>query len=143
MRKWSSCVRYAYKRLLEGKKRKELKIESPQRGSETVEVSTEGRNTSTAGSLRRSPYNPWRVLGVAGLTALSPEGRKAPRYLSPLKPVLVSGNVGRTHYGRETLLPGGRVYGCPNTACGGAMDTFKRRDTNTPAPELCLSAQFG
>ena len=71
-------------------------IQSPQRESGTVEVSTNGRNTSTAGMVKTYPYNPWRVLRVAVLTALSPEGQKVSRCPSLLKPLLVSGEVGRT-----------------------------------------------
>jgi len=112
MRRWSSCMRYAYRRLLEGKTRNELKKElqklfnlnsryvdqeagkSLQRESGTVSLSTEGRNRNTAGKVETCPYNLWRVLRTAVLTALSSEG--LPRSLSPLKPLLVSGNIGKT-----------------------------------------------
>ncbi len=115
-------------------------IESSQRESGTVEVSTNGRNTSTAENLKRSPYNPWRVLGVAVLTALSPE--RLPRDLSPLKRLLVSGDVGRTLYGREFPLLGAGAMG-DQMPPAGFLVTLKRRDINSPAPELCKFAQFG
>ncbi len=116
--------------------------ESPQCESGTEAGSTKGRNLSSAGNLRRSPYNLWRVLRVAALTALSPEGRKVPRSLSPLKRLLVSGDVGRILKGREVLLPGvGPMAG--EIAPAGFIPSLKRRDINSPAPELCSFAQFG
>jgi len=118
-------------------------IESPQCESGTEERSTDGRNFSSAGNLKRSPYNLWRVLRVAVLTALSPERRKTPRCLSPLKPLLVSRDVGRTPLReRETLLPGTGSMGVQMPPAGD-MGTLNRRDTNTPAPSCVNFAQFG
>ncbi len=114
---------------------------SPQRESGTVSESTYGRNSGTAGSLRRSPYNLWRVLRVAVLTALSPE--RSPRDLSPLKRLLVSGDVGRISVrGREVLLPGAGSMGAQMPPAG-SVGTLNRRGINSPAPELCSFAQFG
>ncbi|WP_232500425.1 IS200/IS605 family accessory protein TnpB-related protein [Hydrogenobacter thermophilus] len=229
MRRWSSCMRFAYKRLLEGKTRNELKslkikdkghkgdysgrklrrirhsfsykklkeriislarrygiaikevnpaytsvigilkyapqrglglservpknylplIESSQRESGTVSESTDGRNSGTAQNLRRSPYNLWRVLRVVGcgwrpkdkgLTALFPE--RLPRCLSPLKPLMVSGDVGRTPLReRETLRPGvGSMAG--EIAPAGFIPSLKWRNTNSSAPELCANVQL-
>ncbi len=75
-----------------------------------------GRNFSSGENLKRSPYNPWRVLRVAVLTALSPE--RLPRCLSPLKPILVSGDVGRTLKGREFPLPGAGTMGAQMPPAG-------------------------
>ncbi len=125
--------------------------ENSQRESGTVPESTDGRNSSTAENLRRSPYNLWRVLGVTGcgwrpkgrgLTALSPEGQKASGCLSPLKLLLISRDLGGTLKGRETLLPGTGSMGVQKPPAG-HMGTLKRRGINSPAPELCSSAQFG
>ena len=112
---------------------------SPQGKSGTVFESTEGRNSGTAGKVRTYLYNPWRVLRVAVLTALSPE--RLSRCLSPLKRLLVSGEVGRTLYGREVLLPGVGPMGVQIPPAG-AMDTLNWRDTNTPAPS-CTNVRFG
>lgn len=117
-------------------------IESPQRESGTVEVSTDGRNTSTAGNLKRSPYNLWQVLRVAVLTALSPERRNTPRCLSPLKPLMISGDVGRTRNGREIPLPGAGSMGAQMPPAG-FMGTLNRRGINSPAPSCVSFAQFG
>ncbi len=114
---------------------------SPQYESGTVLESTEGRNTGTAGNLKRSPYNLWRVLRVAVLTALSPERRKIPRCLSPLKPLLVSGDVGRTLQGREILLPGTGSMGAQMPPAG-SVGTLKRRGISSPAPD-CTNVRFG
>jgi len=83
--------------------------QSSQCESGTVLGSTDGRNSGSAGNLKRSLYNPWQVLRVAVLTALSPE--RTPRCLSPLKKLLFSGEVGRPLYGREVLLPGTGTMG--------------------------------
>ncbi len=116
---------------------------SPQRGSGTEERSTEGRNLSSAENLKRSPYNPWRVLRVAVLTALFPERQKVPKCLSPLKRLLVSGDVGRIPVrGCEFPLPGAGTMGVQMPPAG-SVGTLKRRGINSPAPELCNFAQFG
>ncbi len=112
---------------------------SPQCESRTEERSTEGRNLSSAGNLKRSPYNPWRVLRVAVLTALFPEGSL--RDLSPLKPLLVSGDVGRTLKGRETLLPGAGSMGAQMPPAG-FLGTLNRRGINSPAPDR-ITGRFG
>ncbi|WP_340690859.1 IS200/IS605 family accessory protein TnpB-related protein [Hydrogenobacter thermophilus] len=220
MRRWSSCMRFAYKRLLEGKTRNELKslkikdkghkgdysgrklrrirhsfsykklkeriislarrygiaikevnpaytsligilkyapqrglglskrvpknylklIESSQRESGTVSESTDGRNSGTAQNLRRSPYNLWRVLRVVAVPPLFPE--RLPRCLSPLKPLMVSGDVGRTPLReRETLRPGvGSMAG--EIAPAGFIPSLKWRNTNSSAPELCANVQL-
>ena len=116
-------------------------IESPQHESGTVLESTEGRNSGTAGKVEACPYNLWRVLRVAVLTALSPDPLRVPRCGSPLKPLLVSGDVGRTLKGREVLLPGvGPMAG--EIAPAGFIPSLKRRDINSPAPN-CTSVRFG
>ena len=114
---------------------------SPQREPGTEERSTEGRNLSSAENLKRSPYNPWRVLRVAVLTALSPERRKVPRCLSPLKRLLVSGDVGRTLKGREFPLPGAGTMGAQMPPAG-FLGTLKRRGINSPAPDR-TNVRFG
>jgi len=113
--------------------------QSPQRESGTEEKATDGRNFSSAENLKRSPYNLWRVLRVAVLTALSPE--RLPRCLSPLKPLLVSGDVGRTLKGRKTLLPGVGSMGVQMPPAG-FLDTLKRRGINSPAPNRTI-VRFG
>ena len=124
-----------YKKLLE-------KIEeSPQCEPRTVLESTNGRNSGTAGKVKTCLYNPWRVLRVAVLTALSPEPQKLPRSGSPLKRLLVLGDMGRTREGREVMLPGAGPMGIQIPPAG-AMDTLNRRDINTPAPN-CVLTQFG
>ncbi len=116
--------------------------ESPQRESGRADGSTDGRNPSAPKRPRGASYNLWRVLRVAVLTAHSPEKQKVPRCFSPLKRLLVSGDVGRTHQGREFPLPGaGTMAG--EIAPAGFIPSLKRRDTNSPAPELCPVAQFG
>ena len=80
-------------------------LQSLQCESGTVPLLTDGRNRGTAENPQWSLYNPWQVLGVAVLTALFPE-KQYSRCFSPLKPLLVSGDVGRTLQGREVLLPG-------------------------------------
>ncbi|GBD03023.1 hypothetical protein HRbin19_00294 [bacterium HR19] len=150
MRRWSSCMRFAYKRLLEGKTRNELKhifyrriFQSPQCESGTVSGETEGRNSGTAGHPgRRAFRNLWQVLRVAVLTALSPEGQKVPRCFSPLKPLMVSGEVGRIQKGREFLLLGAGAMGVQMPPAG-SLDTLNRRGISNPAPKLCKTAQFG
>ena len=115
---------------------------SPQRESGTGERSTEGRNLSSAGNPKRSPYNPWRVLRVAVLPALSPERRKVPRCLSPLKRLLVSGDVGRIPVrGREFPLPGAGTMGAQMPPAG-SVGTLKRRGINSPAPDR-TNVRFG
>ncbi len=110
--------------------------------SGTVGVSTEGRNISAAGNLKRSLYNPWRVLRVAVLTALSPERQKIPRSLSPLKALLISGDVERIPVGgREFLRPGvGTMAG--EIAPAGIISSLNRRNTSSPAPD-CTDVRFG
>ncbi len=115
---------------------------SPQCESGRADGRAYGRNPSAPKFPRGASYNLWRVLRVAVLTALSPERRKTPRCLSPLKRLLVSGDVGRTLEGRKTLLPGVGSMGVQIPPAG-AMGTLNRRDTNTPAPELCSFARFG
>ncbi len=115
--------------------------ESPQRESGTEERSTEGRNLSSAGNLKRSPYNLWRVLRVAVLTALSPERQRTPRCLSPLKRLLVSGDVGRTLKGREIPLPGAGSMGAQMPPAG-SVGTLKRRGISSPAPDRAVM-RFG
>ncbi len=117
-------------------------IESSQRESGTEERRAYGRNLSSAGNPKRSPYNLWRVLRVAVLTALSPEGQRTPRCLSPLKSLLISGDVGRIPlWGRETLLPGtGSMAG--EIAPAGFIPSLKGRDINSPAPD-CTNVRFG
>ncbi len=119
-----------------------LLIESLQRESGTALVSTEGRNTSAAENLKRSPYNLWRVVRAAVLTALSPDLQRFPRCGSSLRRLVVSGEVGRTLKGREILLPGAGSMG-DQMPPAGFLVTLKRRGINSPAPELCRIAQFG
>jgi len=90
--------------------------QSSQCESGTEKRSTDGRNLFSAGNRKRSLYNPWRMLRVAVLTALSPE--RTPRCLSPLKRLLISGDVGRTLYGREVLLPGAGPMGTQKPPAG-------------------------
>ncbi len=118
-----------------------LLIESPQRESGRAEGLTNGRNPSAPKFPRGTSYNLWRVLRAAVLTALSPE--RLPRDLSPLKRLVVSGDVGRIPLrGRETLLPGaGSMAG--EIAPAGFIPSLNRRFTSSPAPELCNFAQFG
>jgi len=80
-------------------------LQSSQCEPGTVPLSTDGRNKGSAENLQRSLYNPWQVLRVAVLTALFPE-KQYSRCFSPLKSLLVSGDLGRTPQGREVLLPG-------------------------------------
>ena len=117
-----------------------LLIESSQRESGTVSESTDGRNSGAAGNPRRSPYNLWRVLRVAVLTALFPE--RLSRCLSPLKPLMVSGDMGRTLKGREILLPGAGSMG-GEVPPAGFISTLNRRGISSPAPELCANVQLG
>ncbi len=119
-------------------------IENPQRESGTASESTDGRNSGAAENLeQRSPYNPWRVLRIAVLPALSPDPLKVPRCGSPLKSLLISGDVGRIPLrGRETLLPGTGSMG-DQMPPAGFMVTLKRRGINSSAPELCKIAQLG
>jgi len=114
--------------------------ESPQRESGTVSESTCGRNSDTAGKVKTCPYNPWRVLRVAVLPALSPE--RLPRDLSPLKRLLVSGDVGRIPVrGREFPLPGAGAMGAQMPPAG-SVGILKRRGINSPAPN-CTNVRFG
>jgi len=85
-------------------------LKSLQPESGTVEESTDGRNSLTAGAAKSHLYNPWRALKVAVLTALSP-GRRVPRCLSPLKRFLIQGTWGEPTKGREVLLPGAGPMG--------------------------------
>ncbi len=118
-----------------------LLIESLQRESGRVEGLTNGRNPSAPKFPRGTSYNPWLVLRVAVLTALSPDPQRFPRCGSLLKRLLVSGEVGRTLYGRETLLPGaGSIAG--EIAPAGFIPSLKRRDTNSPALN-CINVRFG
>lgn len=110
-------------------------IQSPQRESGTVEVSTNGRNTSTAGMVKTYPYNPWRVLRVAVLTALSPEGQKVPRCPSLLKPLLVSGEVGRTPLRGASSCDLGQGLWVPKYRQLG-LGTLKKAVINTPATRV-------
>jgi len=115
---------------------------SPQRESGTVSELTDGRNSDTAGKGKPYLYNPWRVLRVAVLPALSPEGRKTPRCLSPLKRLLVSGDVGRIPVrGREFPLPGAGTMGAQMPPAG-FLGTLNRRGINSPAPN-CTFVRFG
>ena len=114
-------------------------IESLQCEPGTVEGSTNGRNPSTAGVGKSHLYNPWRVLRVAVLTALSPE--RTPRCLSPLKVLLISGEVGRTRKGREFLLPGAGTMGAQMPPAG-SMSALNWRDTNSPALK-CINVHSG
>jgi len=112
---------------------------SPQRETGRADGSTEGRNPSAPRRPKGASYNPWRVLRVAVLTALSPDPLKVPRCGSPLKPLLVSGDVGRTLEGREALIPGAGPMGAQMPPAG-FMGTLNRRGINSPAPELCKIA---
>jgi hypothetical protein len=119
-----------------------LLIESPQCESGRVFSSTDGRNGDTPKYPKGASYNLWRVLRVAVLTALSPDLRKVPRCGSSLKALLISGDVGRTHQGREfPLLGAGAMAG--EIAPAGFIPSLNRRDINSPAPELCKIARFG
>ncbi|WP_408605209.1 hypothetical protein [Caldicellulosiruptor saccharolyticus] len=113
MRRWSSCMRYAYKRLLERHKRNELKrgllreidrvigiLQSS--GSESGRLSVPLDGTS-AGS-RGKNHNPWRVLRVAVVTPLSPD--RVLRDMSVLKSFLISGQVGKTCKGASSCFLG-------------------------------------
>ena len=116
--------------------------ESPQRESGTVSESTDGRNSGTTGKGKPYLYNPWRVLGVAVLPALSPERQKVPRCLSPLKRLLVSGDVGRIPVrGREFPLPGAGTMGAQMPPAG-SVGTLNRRGINSPAPNR-TNVRFG
>ncbi len=118
-----------------------LLIESPQCESGRAEGLTYGRNPSAPKFLRGASYNPWQVLRVAVLTALSPDPQRFPRCGSPLKRLLVSGEVGRTLYGRETLLPeAGSMAG--EIAPAGFIPSLNRRFTSSPAPN-CTNVRFG
>jgi len=111
--------------------------QSSQCESGTVLGLTDGRNSGTAGKAETYPYNPWRVLRVAVLTALSPE--RTPRCLSSLKRLLISGDVGRTLYGREVLLPGTGPMGTQIPPAGAGYPEMAV--TNTPALN-CTNMQF-
>ncbi len=112
---------------------------SPQCESGRADGSTDGRNPSAPKFPKGASYNLWRVLRVAVLTALSPE--RIPRNLSPLKALLISGDVGRTLCGRETLLPGaGSMAG--EIAPAGFIPSLKGRDINSPAP-CRINVRFG
>ena len=115
---------------------------SPQRESGRADGSTDGRNLSAPKHPKGALYNLWQVLRVAVLTALSPEGQETPRCLSPLKRLLISGDVGRTLQGREVLGPGTGPMGAQMPPAG-FLGTLNRRGINSPAPELCTIAQFG
>jgi len=106
-----------------------------------VPEATNGRNSGTAGKVKAYLYNLWRVLRVAALTALSPERQKTSRSLSPLKGLLISGEVGRTRKGRETLLPGIGSMGVQKPPAG-HLGTLKRRGISSPAPS-CANVRFG
>ncbi|WP_461832077.1 IS200/IS605 family accessory protein TnpB-related protein, partial [Aquifex sp.] len=115
-------------------------IGSPQRESGRADGSTDGRNPSAPKFPKGASYNPWRVLRVAVLTALSPE--RSPRCLSPLKRLLISGDVGRIQVrGREFPLLGTGTMGVQMPPAG-FMDTLKRRGINSPAPN-CIFVRFG
>jgi len=115
--------------------------QSSQCKSGTVPKVTNGRNLGTAGKVKTCLYNLWQVLRVAALTALSPERQKTSRSLSPLKPLMVSGEVGRTRKGRKTLLPGIGSMGVQMPPAG-HLGTLKRRGINSPAPS-CANVRFG
>jgi len=111
--------------------------ESPQCNVGTVSESTCRRNSGTAGKVKTCPYNPWRVLRVAVLTVLSPERLQCPRCLSPLKALLVSGDVGRIPVrGREVPLPGAGPMGT-QMPLAGSLGTLKRRGINSLVPNCC------
>jgi len=112
--------------------------QSSQCESGTEKRSTDGRNLFSAGNPKKSLYNPWRVLRVAVLTALFPE--RTPRCLSPLKRLLILGDVGRTLYGREVLLPGTGPMGTQIPPAGAGYPEMAV--INTPAPN-CTNVQFG
>jgi len=120
---------------------KEESIKSPQRGSGRADRSTEGMNLSAPKFPKGATHHLWRVLRVAAPTALSPEGRKTPRSLSPLKALLISGDVGRTLKGREFPLPGAGAMGAQMPPAG-FLGTLKRRGINSPAPN-CTFVRFG
>jgi len=105
--------------------------QSPQCELGTVLGLTDGRNSGTAGKGKAYLYNPWRVLRVAVLMALSPERQKTPRCLSPLKGLLISGDVGRTLQGREVLLPGAGPMGTQIPPAGAGYP--EKAVINTPA----------
>jgi len=114
--------------------------ESPQCESGRADGSTDGRNPSAPKFPKGDSYNPWRVLRVAVLTALSPE--RIPRCLSPLKRLLVSGDVGRIPVrGREVPLPGAGPMGTQMPPAG-SVSALNRRGINSPAPR-CTFVRFG
>jgi len=78
---------------------------------------------------------------VAVLTVLSPERRKTSGYLSSLKALLISRDVGRTLKGREFPLPGAGAMGVQMSPAG-FLGTLKRRGINSPAPN-CTNVRFG
>lgn len=71
----------------------------------------------TSRGVRGESRNPWRILRVAVVTPLSPD--RTFRNLSVLKPMLVSGHVGKPFRGRELLLPGAGARALPNAAFRG------------------------
>ena len=102
---------------------------SPREGTEILRCSSS-----------RALYNLVRVQSVAGLTARLPEHKKSPGVLSLC---VMAGGSGRIpKEGRKTLLPGAGSMGVQMPPAG-YVGTLNRRDTNSPAPELCSFAQFG
>ena len=94
MRRWSSCMRYAYKRLLERHKRNELKRGLLREIDRVIGIlqssgSESGRLSVPLDGTSFSAYNFWRVLKVAVVTPLSPE--KVSRDFSALKELLIQG----------------------------------------------------
>jgi len=84
-------------------------------------------------------YNLAQVQSGAGLTARLPEQSQG----IALPPLTGGGTWEVPRKGHEFPLPGTGTMGVQIPPAG-AMDTLKkRRDTNTPAPELCSFARFG
>ena len=113
--------------------------ESPQCESGRADGSTDGRNPSAPKFPKGDSYNPWRVLRVAVLTALSPE--RMPRCLSPEAVTRFRGRGRISIGGREVLLPGAGPMGTQMPPAG-SVGVLNRRGINSPAPR-CTNVHFG
>jgi predicted transposase len=130
MRRFSSAMRFAYQRLLEGEDRKDLKILYKSLQSGKSEPATQHHVNLWKEQVRGSTQvgqKSWRVLSVA-LAFSCLEGF---RDFSPLKRVILLGDwVGVAI--RLVPTPGVGTMVLPNTACWG-WECLKRRNINTPA----------
>ncbi|MEN3028411.1 MAG: hypothetical protein ABDH29_04190 [Aquificaceae bacterium] len=123
MRRWSSCTRYAYNRLIEGHERNQLKRELQGifglKAVQNLESKPE-RVLKPLGGTSFDARNLWQVLKVAVVTPLSPD--RVLRNLSVLKSLLVSGQVGKAFEGRKFLFLGTGAMALSNTACWGLRE---------------------